>query len=53
VKGWGCHSTVKNSDPELFLTKRTPGTKMEKRVRERRFSDRYKLGFSSRGGFKA
>jgi hypothetical protein len=30
VEGWGCHPTVKNSDPELFLSKRTVGTKMEK-----------------------
>jgi hypothetical protein len=22
VEGWGCHPTVKNSDPELFLPKR-------------------------------
>jgi hypothetical protein len=48
VEGWGCHPTVKNSDPELFLTKRTAGTKMEKKLRERRFSDCPKLGFSSR-----
>jgi hypothetical protein len=25
VEGWGCHPTVKNSDPELFLSKRTAG----------------------------
>lgn len=35
VEGWGCHPTVKNSDPEFFLSKRTAGTKMEKRMRER------------------
>ena len=35
VEGWGYHSTVKNSDPELFLFKRTAETKMEKRLRER------------------
>jgi hypothetical protein len=29
VKGWGSHPTVKNSDPELFLSKRTAGTKNE------------------------
>ena len=28
VEGWGCHPTVKNSDPELFLSERTSGTKM-------------------------
>jgi hypothetical protein len=27
VEGWGCHSTVKISDPELFLSKRTAGAK--------------------------
>jgi len=27
VEGWGCHRTVKNSDSELFLSKRTAGTK--------------------------
>jgi hypothetical protein len=27
VEGWGCHPTVKNSDPQFFLSKRTAGTK--------------------------
>jgi hypothetical protein len=53
VEGWGCRLTVKNSDPELFLSKRTAGSKMEKRWRERRFSDRPNLGSISRGGSKA
>jgi hypothetical protein len=32
VEGWGCHPTVKNYDPELFLSERAAGTKMEKRL---------------------
>ena len=35
VERWGCHPTVKNSDPELFLSERTAGTKMEKSLREK------------------
>jgi hypothetical protein len=27
VVGWGCHPTITNSDPKLFLSKRTVGTK--------------------------
>jgi len=27
VEGWCCHLTVKNSDPELFLSERTAGMK--------------------------
>jgi hypothetical protein len=30
---------VKNSDPELFLSERTSGTKIEKRLRKKRASD--------------
>jgi hypothetical protein len=33
VGGWGCHPRVKNSDPELFLSKRTAATKLERRLR--------------------
>jgi hypothetical protein len=48
MEGWGCHTTVKNSDPELFLSKRTAETKMERSLRERQSSDRPKLGSISR-----
>ena len=27
--GWDCHATVKNSEPELILSKGTTGAKME------------------------
>jgi hypothetical protein len=52
-EGWGCHPTVKNCDPELFLSERTAGTRLEKRVRKRRPSNRSKFGFSSREGTEA
>ena len=39
VEGLDCHPTVKNFDSELFLSKRTSGTKTEKRLRDRRSSD--------------
>jgi hypothetical protein len=35
VEGWGCHPTVKNSDPEFSLSERTAGTKMEKSLRKK------------------
>ena len=53
VEEWGYHPTVKNSDPEFFLSKRTAGTKLEKRLGERRTSDRPTLGSISRGGCQA
>jgi len=53
VEAWGCHPTVKKSEPELFLSQRTAGTKMEKGLRERRFSNQPKLGPRSKGDPKA
>jgi hypothetical protein len=45
----GCHQTVKNSDPESCLSKRTTGTKIEKILKDRRTSDCPILGSISRG----
>jgi hypothetical protein len=47
--GVGLPSTVKISDPIVFLSKRTAGTKMEKRLRERRSSDHPNWGSISWG----
>ena len=44
LEGWGCHLKIKVSDPELFLSKRTAGTKMKTRLRERGSSDYPKGG---------
>jgi hypothetical protein len=52
VEEWGCHPTVKGSDPELFLSEGTAGPKMENSMRERS-NDRPKLGSSSKGGPEA
>jgi hypothetical protein len=52
MEGWDCHPTVKNFDPELFLSKRTARTKMKKR-RGRRSSDLPKSRPISREGSKA
>jgi hypothetical protein len=48
MEGQGYQSTVKISD-QLFLSKRTAGTKMEKRVKERRNCDWLNLGSISWG----
>jgi hypothetical protein len=53
VEGWSCHPTVKNSDPEFFLSKRTVRTKIERRLRERRSSVQPNLGSISMEGSKA
>ena len=53
MEGWGCYPTVKNSDLELSLSERTAGTKMEKRLREKRSGDRPNLRSISREGSKA
>jgi hypothetical protein len=37
---------VRNSDPELFLSRGTTETKMEKSLRKRRYSKRPGLGSS-------
>jgi hypothetical protein len=36
LEGWDCHPTIISSDPELFPSVGIAGTKMEKRMRERR-----------------
>jgi hypothetical protein len=53
VEGWDGHATVKISDPELFFSKGTAGTKMKKSLSERSSSDKCKLGSSSRRGLWA
>jgi hypothetical protein len=49
MEGLGYRPTIKISDPELFLSKRTTGTKMEKRLKERQSNDWPKLGSISWG----
>jgi hypothetical protein len=53
VEGWGCHPTVTSSDLGLFLSRRTAGTKMERRPGERKSSDQPKLGPISEEGSRA
>jgi hypothetical protein len=43
MEGWGFHSTVKSSDPELTLSEGTAGTKMEKSIREAQAQIRIQL----------
>jgi hypothetical protein len=54
VEGWGYLSTVKISDLEILLSKRTTGTEMYKRLREMWSNDwpnlRHLMGM---GGTKA
>jgi hypothetical protein len=52
-EGCGCYPKVLNSDPQLFLSKRTGDTNMKKRLRERMSSEWPKLGSSSGEGPKA
>jgi hypothetical protein len=52
VEGWGCHLTVKISDSEMFLPKRTSSEK-KWRLRESRSRDLPKLETSSRRCSKA
>ena len=42
-EGWGCHPTVKNSDPQLFLSEITARAKLEKRLKKRKSSYRSEL----------
>lgn len=47
MKGWGNQSTFKNSDPELFLSKRNAGAEIKQSVKEWPTSDRPNMGFRS------
>jgi hypothetical protein len=49
----GLDISPSKTDPELFLSKRTAGTKLEKKLRKRRSRDWPKLGSSSTGSSKA
>ena len=53
VEEQACHPTSKNYYSELFLTKRTAGTKMEKKLRKNRSNNLPSLESISRGGTKA
>jgi hypothetical protein len=49
VEEWGCHPTIKNSDPELscLKKKKTAESKVEKNLKKRRPSNRLKFGYIS------
>ena len=49
VEGWGCHATVKNSDPEMFLSKRTTRTKMKKRLRKKEVQSQSQIEIQLKG----
>ena len=50
VEGWSCHPTVKTLTQTCSCLKKLQGKKLEKSMRERRSSDRPKLGSSAHGG---
>jgi len=52
VEGWGCHPIVKDSDPELFLSKRNAGKKTEETERKM-VQWPVQLGVHLKEGFKA
>ena len=52
-EGQGYQTTVKISDPEVFLYKRDAGITMGKRLREKRSSDQAHSGYTSMGDTKA
>ena len=52
-EGWCYQLTVKISDPEVSLSKRAAGTKMEKRLREKQSSIWSNWGSTSWGDIKA
>lgn len=52
-EGGDYHPTLKKSDPELSLSKRIAGGKIEKGLRERMSSDQPNLGSISAGVLKA
>ena len=51
MEGWGYQFTVKIPDPQLFLSKRSVKTKMEKRLEERWSNDQVQFGIHLTGGW--